>query len=779
MTRALATDKLQGRDRILTMTRTATHSWVALISTITLTCVARADEVSSGPTSGSQLEEITVTATRREESIQKVPISVKALSQEDLDQGHVQDIADIAAITPGLQYSVPNGFGATITTIAIRGMNTQVGASVVGIYLDDTPIQSRLPAIGDVGDTFPLVFDLNRVEVERGPQGTLFGAGSEAGAVRFISNAPSLTDFSGFSHGEISSTEGGSPSGEVGAAVGGPIVEDKVGFRVSVMDRWDGGYVDRIDPLTGDIVDRNANADRKLALRGALAFQVDESVKITPSFFYQAVDVDDSSRFYGYFSDASSGDFINGALLPEAYSDKLAVPSVKLEAQLPFADLTAVASHMDRTVDLTRDLGMFYGPIAIGGFGSPIGQWYPTSPSDVMPLIYGETIRGLTEEVRLASNQPDAFVSWVAGIFNDHRTQGDYQHITSEVIDPSGAPIYYVDEQTTDDQLAVFGQADFHLNKQWTATLGERVARVRVHEVDYNGTGLFNTGEPPAAYTVDKETPNTPKAALSYQADPNNLFYASVGKGFRVGGGNAPLAASCDATIGGYKSDYVWSYEVGAKNQFLNQRLQVDSSVFYINWYNIQSIVAPPCGSSYATNAGNAVSKGFDVALQGVVTDRLRVNLDVGYVDAYYTSNVFDSAGQQLVVKGDAIGLLPQVNPPWDVNTSANYVVPLVQGDKIHLRGEFQYHSRNPGPFITQIPGSLNYFPLIVPDPPTHLFNARLGYTRHKFDVTLFVENAFNSHPLLSAFQGPATSNLLTYNTFRPRTVGLAIDYGF
>src|SRR5580700_1814640 len=200
MTRALATDKLQGRDRILTMTRTATHSWVALISTITLTCVARADEVSTGPTSGSQLEEITVTATRREESIQKVPISVKALSQEDLDQGHVQDIADIAAITPGLQYSVPNGFGATITTIAIRGMNTQVGASVVGIYLDDTPIQSRLPAIGDVGDTFPLVFDLNRVEVERGPQGTLFGAGSEAGAVRFISNAPSLTDFSGFSH---------------------------------------------------------------------------------------------------------------------------------------------------------------------------------------------------------------------------------------------------------------------------------------------------------------------------------------------------------------------------------------------------------------------------------------------------------------------------------------------------------------------------------------------------------------------------------------------------
>ena len=748
----------------------------------TVPALAQSNQATAPPAQSAQqtgLEDIVVTATRREESVEKVPISVSALSQQDLTQGNIKGIADIAAITPGLQFQVPNGYASTITTISIRGLNTAVGASVVGIYLDDVPLQSRLPAVGNVGSVYPLVFDLNRVEVERGPQGTLFGSGSEAGTVRFVPNEPSLTEFSGFTHEEIATTAGGTPSAEIGAAAGGPIVDDVLGFRISAWDRHDGGYVNRVNLLTGDVTP-NANKDDKLALRGALTLQVVDGVRITPSFYYQQTRDSDSSRFFGPLSNASTGQFVNGALTPEHIGDDLKVGSIKTEAHLPFAELTAFAAYTNRAVVQNVDLSSIYGPLTDpAGFGSPIGPWYPTSPLDVTPLTSIQSINGFTEEVRLASNHPDDFLTWVAGVFNDHRTQIDTQHVNSLFVQPSGGNFYYISQQVTDDQTAVFGQVDLHFTQQWTMTLGERVASVRTHEVDFSGNGLYNGGAPPISHTEIEQTPNTPKAGLSYQANPGNLFYVSFAKGFRVGGGNAPFATACDQVTTPYKSDSVYSYEIGAKDQLFDRRLQIDSSAFYVKWLNIQQLVVPPCFDAYTANSGNGVSKGFDVSLQGVVTDRLRLRVNFGYVDAYYTANVSNNAGTPLVQKGDTIGLSPQINPPWDVNGSADYEIPLSASDKLRLRGEYQFHSRNPGPYATQIKDSPNYEPLITADPPTHLTNARLGWTRNKLDVDLFVNNLFNSHPLLGAFQLPASSNLVTYNTFRPRTVGLSVNYGF
>jgi outer membrane receptor protein involved in Fe transport len=218
---------------------------------------------------------------------------------------------------------------------------------------------------------------------------------------------------------------------------------------------------------------------------------------------------------------------------------------------------------------------------------------------------------------------------------------------------------------------------------------------------------------------------------------------------------------------------------VGAKDNLFDGRVQIDSSVFHANWIKIQQQVYLPCGFGYTTNTGGATSNGFDLALQTLVTDRLRVNLDVGYVNAYFTKTVLDSAGRPVVLAGDKVGFLPLVNPPWDVNTSADYEIPFAQGANIHLRGEFQYHSRNPGPFVDQIPTSPQYFPQLVADPPTHLTNVRVGTTIHKMDVTLFVNNVFNSHPQLSAYQWTNTSNLVTNATLRPRTVGLSANIPF
>src|SRR5450756_2544584 len=196
------------------------------------------------------MTEITVTATRREESLSKVPISISAFTQETMDQKGVKDIADLVRYTPGISID-QTGTNA----ISIRGISSSGGAGTTGIYIDDTPIQMRALAF-DPDDALPKSFDIDRVEVLRGPQGTLFGAGSEGGTVRYITTQPSLTKSSIYSRSEISYTQGGEASYEAGVAVGGPVVDNKLGARATVWYRRDGGWIDRIDPVTLATLDK-------------------------------------------------------------------------------------------------------------------------------------------------------------------------------------------------------------------------------------------------------------------------------------------------------------------------------------------------------------------------------------------------------------------------------------------------------------------------------------------------------------------------------------------
>jgi iron complex outermembrane receptor protein len=759
---------------------------VASLSLIVLlggTAGADTPSSAAGGTSGdtaSQLEEVTVTATRREESIQKVPISINALSEADMAEAGIKSIADLAAVTPGLQFSTPNGFSSTIAAISIRGLNSVAGASPVGIYLDDMPIQLRLNFITNVGNPYPMIFDLNRVEVDRGPQGTLFGAGSEAGTVRYITNEPSLTNYSGSLHSEFAMTENGAPTYEYGAAVGGPIVEDTLGFRVSAWVRQEGGYVDRIDPLTGDLAQRDSNSVTKSAIRAALAWQTGD-VRITPSVYFHTLQTNGSPFFFNQFSDPSQGEYANTKFFPEAATDSLGVASVKIEAGLPFANFTSTTSYIHHNYHVYTDESGWLGSI-IGGFGNPLSTSFPTSPIDETPSTFETKVKGITQELRLASNQTNSFVTWVAGVFYDHRTQDDVQIFSSLYMDPTGTPFSAIYQHTLDDQIAGYAQGDIHVTQKLTATLGWRIADVLTEGRNNVAPGAFDVGLPALTTSTLRQTPSTPKIALSYQADSNNLFYTSVGKGFRVGGGNVPVPVSnvCNTPAPStYNSDSLWSYEIGSKNTLIDGRLQVDTSVFHVLWTDVQQAVVNACAQGYLGNAGDAVSNGFDLALAAVITHELRFNVNVGFADAHFVTNVFAPNGTPLVLNGDKVGVLPLVNPPWNVAAALNYEVPLADGDMIHFRGEHQYNSSNPGPFVTQIPTSVNYSPQLTPNPATHLTNIRAGYTRGKLDVTLFVTNVFNSNPLLAKDVYTPNSTEINYMTFRPRTLGVSATFGF
>jgi len=737
----------------------------------------------------SSLQEVVVSATRRDESVQKVPISIAAISADELAQGGIKDITDLAAATPGLEYGISgNGFSSQFTSITIRGMNSNTGSPVVGIYLDDTPLQTRYSGSGVAltGSPYPVIFDLSRVEVARGPQGTLFGADSEAGTVRYITNQPSLTAFSAFTHAELAETEKGALSYEISGAAGAPIIEDVLGFRFSAYGRQDGGYVDLYDPIGRDVVHSDANTDKKYGLRGALTFQWD-GIRVTPSLHFQDYRQGDSGRFYPIFSDPGDGYFADGRLLPETAFDNLVVASNKIEVPLPFADLSSITSYTARNNTGSLDAGFgdgAYDPPV--GYGNPLGPGFPVTYSNASYTSYGQHMHSLTQEARLVSNDPSAFVTWVGGIYYDHRYQRDYQFQYSPsatLYSPLGTQVYNYDETNLDDQIAAYAQVDLHVTSQWSLTLGERIARVQTKFRELVVPNLFfEVGIPPVSTAEVKQTPSTPKVAVNYQLDANNLFYASAAEGFRIGGGNAGLASICDVTqsANSFKSDHDWSYEVGAKSGLFNGHLQADTSAFHILWYNIQQAeLVPNCGGVYTNNIGYAVSNGFDLALHALVIERLRANLSVGYADAHYTARVLGPGGNPIVNDGDAIGLVPQVNSPWNVDASASYEIPLSYGDALELRADHQYQSRNPGPFLTQIVGSSNYFPTLPPNPPTHLSNARAVYKRGKLEVAGFVNNVFNSHPLLGAYQDVPNEALTTFSTFRPRTVGLSANRDF
>jgi outer membrane receptor protein involved in Fe transport len=246
----------------------------------------------------AQLGEVVVTATRQSSTVNKVAVSVTAVTQKGLDQQGVKTIQDFARATPSVVFTRTGTEGNP--NITIRGIGATLGAPTTGVYLDDTPVQKRGTngAVTGNGSPTPEIFDLDRIEVLRGPQGTLFGSGSEGGTVRFITPQPSLTKYSAYIRTEVSNTENGSPSYEGGAAVGGPIVQDKLGFRASLWSRHVGGYLDHVNIYDGSTIAKDTNAGRIFVGRVAVTWEPIPDLKITPAYYYGSDHVDDGDTFW-------------------------------------------------------------------------------------------------------------------------------------------------------------------------------------------------------------------------------------------------------------------------------------------------------------------------------------------------------------------------------------------------------------------------------------------------------------------------------------------------
>jgi iron complex outermembrane recepter protein len=752
------------------------------------------------------LDEVIVTARRREERLQDVPISVSAYTQVALDNQSVRQIDDIARLTPGVTFGRGTDNNSDSSNISIRGINSDAGAATTGVYIDDTPIQSRHLSF-DTFNAYPALFDIDRVEVLRGPQGTLFGAGSEGGTVRFILPEPSLQHDSAYVRSEIAGTDGGDPIYEVGAAYGAPIIPDELGFRASVSYRREGGYVDRVDWHDDTVTDPNSNWNRTLSARVALKWAISETLSVTPSVYYQDHYLADTSAYWvpvagmdptnGWLT---SGGFKNGNAIPNASSDTFSLPALKVEWQFGPAQLVSNTSYFSRNQHASLDNSEFIGALFIGSPFQPVGSNATEYTADKQDVF--------TQELRIESTDPKARVNWTVGAFFQHARENTLENIIAPSL-PSqfdsqlglapgtfiasfgpllpGGSVYLQDPfMAVDKQLALYGQTDIKLTDPLALTLGVRVAKS-----DFDGTAAYAgpaVGPPVSSTGSASEHPVTPKAGLTYTLSDDNMLYFTAAKGYRVGGTNPEVGSTCGPSLAAigltaappqYSSDSVWSYEVGTKNSFADHRVLFNASVYLIKWKNIQqNVYLSECGYQFVDNLGAAQSKGFDLQTEFRPTENWSLGGTFSYTDAAYTQTVLlPGANQSLVQDGDHLA-----GSPWTLNAWSQYTFPIL-GLNGYARFDYQYGAQQTDKVPNQDPLNSSYAKYYASVPVQSNMSVRSGVRWQRFDVSLFAQNLFNTHPTLTQYEDVGTptggSPLLYDYTWRPRTIGITATYRY
>jgi iron complex outermembrane recepter protein len=762
--------------------------------------------------SNGQLEEITVTAERREEKLDKVPISIAAYTGEQLQHAGITDMADIARDTPGFA-SVP---GATIgggANISIRGVSTSQGAATVGIYLDDVPLQGRANNWTQPID--PGLFDMQRVEVLRGPQGTLYGASSEGGTVRYITTAPSLTTWSGAAQAGVSGNERGGIGYESAVAVGGPIIDNALGFRVSIDSNRAPGYIDQVARATGDVLNSNINPTDNITLRAALTAAPVAGLTITPSFFYQHMHSDDDGVIW---SDQpiwpTTGQYQSREEELTPYTDESKVGSLKVDYDFGPAVLTSVTSGYWRDLNRADDYSLV---AAYQFYKNATPAFLAGDPNFASPQLTETSQKTYSEEIRLSSADQNARFFGTAGFYFSHSVQDltqeewgsasalpppNYLLPGGPLIPGSSFNIYVpngpfanggilADKYQTeiDQQTAGFVDVTWNVAPGLKAAAGVRVGR-EDYSYQYIGNGDFQGGEQILPKTDSSTTVVNPRFNTSYQITDDDMAYVSAAKGNRPGGANRPIpAARCALDIseaGGsipqsYSDDSVWSYEVGTKDRFFDHKVAIEGSVYYLDWRNVQQALSlSNCAFSYVGNFGSATSKGFDLSTRFNPIQSVELGVKAGYTDTELSQNVLGSFNKTtgvapvLATKGSALTFVPK----WtaDVDLEYRHALPW-DGMAGFARVDWQYegsYNRTPGP------GSTLYNPVTYYGASYATVNFRTGITKDAWQATFFINNLTNAYPILFLDAETGTTGFANLeSTLAPRTFGGKVSYSW
>ncbi len=754
-----------------------------------------ADTATSRVERSDLLQEIVVTAEKRTSTVQDTPISMTALSGDLMQQQGITDISGIIQAVPGVSQRTA---GSGQTELEMRGLSSSGGAApTVGFYLDDYPLSPPAAALNGKVVIDPDLFDVNRVEVLRGPQGTLYGSGSMGGTVKLVTNDPKFNVFEGAVEAVGSGTTGGGFNRGGNLMLNVPVIDDRVAMRVVLTDKYTDGWINRIvlgqdfpvptnpgpcgpgwpgctrgdvTAVTPEAVVPRVNWELLQGGRVELLAQPADGLKINATAMYQKISMGgyDEYDLPPGIPDEHFQPFNND----EPFYDEFRLYGLTVTYDLSFAELTSASAYYAREENQTSDVSEALYSV-VGLFGASIPEFYQ------IPFNETDSTEQFSEEIRLASTGSGP-LQWIGGvffskfesIFTEYNASAPLAFISvgGAAANPTGI-IYQAHNPYQMKQYAAFGEGTYALTDNLKLTAG-----VRYYKYDSRAdeeTSGFATDSGNAGVTLNSFTQSNsganPKVTLSYEQNHDFTLYGTIARGFRPGGINQQIPSSiCTISPETYSPDSTWNYEVGEKSRMLDSRLVLNADVYYIRWAQVQQVVNQPCGYPLSVNAGDAASYGPEIEFTALLTPQLTLTFSGTYTHSALTSvNPAVTAVDPSLASG-----LPILNiPKYTETTSLTYTTPVSETYKFEARVNNSYVGES-----TDI--EYTYATL----PAYDLVGLRCGLVSNKLSGYVFADNLTNTHAELGinttgfSWTIPSLERVVTN---QPRTIGVDIKYNF
>ncbi|WP_309603426.1 TonB-dependent receptor [Sphingomonas sp.] len=715
----------------------------------------------AAPAPASSEEEIIITAQKRAQTTIEVPQSVSVVSGATLEAQHADNFSDYLKLVPGLQLnqSTP-GAGRLV----LRGVNTGGVASTVGIYMDETPFGSSSGLVnaavlaGDF-DTF----DLDRIEVLRGPQGTFYGASSLSGVLKFVTRLPSTTELVVRGRAGIETTKGGEAGYLANLAVNVPLGET-LAIRASGTYRKYGGFIDSIGSGGSDF-DKNINDTVSYGGRASLLFKPSAGISLRLTALAQDIKADAPSiieadpatleRFYGRLSQSQ--------FLPQFTDVKYRVYNATGTFDLGIGELTSSTSYNTQKQSSLGDFTFALSPLIAFFFGAP-NELYLGQHTDS---------KKFTQEVRLAGES--RLFDWLVGAYYTNEKGVILQEFVA--VDPgtlnriAGLPVLAdVSLDSKYEEIAGFANITLHLGDRVDIDFGGRYSHNKqsAHQVSDGAlAGGFN--DFPVARS--KENVFTYSVAPRFEVSDNVSLYARVAKGFRPGGPNVLPPGAPPGTPTTYGSDSVISYEVGVKAQSPDRRLSFEAALFHIDWTDIQ-LFAVVNGFGVNTNGSKAKSDGFEFTATARPLTGLNLSLNGAYTNARLTDDAPPEVGG---LDGDRLPFTPR----FSFGLNADYNWALNSNIDAHVGASLRHLSRQKSNFDPDFADRQRTIKAYG------IFDLAAGLDFGRFSVDAYVKNLGNSAGRTSVTGTSVFGGFPLYpngaigtGVIRPRTIGLSLTAG-
>lgn len=759
------------------------------------------------------IEEVVVTAQKRSEDLQKVPMQVQAITAQKLEDLHLRDFTDFALYMPNVTYAVSgqgsNG-GPGFSNITMRGIASDQNGNhsgpvpTVGVYFDEAPITT-------INGTLDIpAYDIARVEALSGPQGTLYGASAESGVIRIISNKPNTDEFEASYDVDINSVAHGGIGYGAHGMVNIPI-SDKVALRVVAWDEHDAGYIDNMfgtrtynfDDGTSMTINNagrtknNYNTVNKLGGRAALEIDLNDNWTITPTIMGQT---ENSDGVFGY--DPSVGDLKVQHYLPEYVHDKWYQAGLTIQGKIANLDFTYAGSYMDRKVHSSADYAdytFWYDqsyPSYVNFYDNAGGRIDPTQH-----ILGNDHFTKESHEVRLASSKDDRFRFQIGGFYEKqtHFILQDY--VIPGLADPgTGQPTMHVtgwpdtlwltDEYRTDKDWAGFGEVSYDILPNLTVTGGIRFYGYDNSLKGFYGFNSYETSRCFAPTSVDngpctdlnssaKGSGETHKVNVTWNVSDTKLLYATYSTGFRPGGANRVYDPITGKVLPAYQPDSLDNYEIGWKTSWYDNTLQFNGAFYYEDWKNFQFPFLGPNSVTIVGNAkGGATVKGFEYEVTWLPIDGLTLSSNGAYNEADLDGPY---CRDQSVVCTNAVANSPSgtqlpITPKWKINGTARYQW-LLGGDyHAHVQGSV-LHSSGTWSDLRLFERSL-----LGHNKPYTMFDFTTGIDKDNWSLELYIKNAFDERAQLGRY-AECTPGTCGYEPYilasQPRTIGLTWSQKF